>query len=74
MHQHDTARTDTARRGDALASQCHTCRNEVDVHVVTGHVTGPGDEPGAITYADTDIVVWDCPGCGSTNADTLEEW
>ena len=74
MHEHPSARTDTARSGEALASLCLNCRNEVDVHVVTGQVQGPGDKPGRVTYADTDIVVWDCPGCGSANADTLEEW
>jgi hypothetical protein len=28
---------------------------------------------GAITYADTDIAVWDCPACGHPNADAFRE-
>ena len=27
----------------------------------------------AVTYADTDIVVWDCPDCAFANADVLTE-
>lgn len=43
----------------------------MQVHVRRRTVEGPGSLRGGITYADVDIVVWDCPGCGTANADTL---
>jgi hypothetical protein len=28
---------------------------------------------GALTYADADIAVWDCPACGFANAEAFGE-
>ena len=61
----------TTGKSEPLASTCMACSNEVDVHVASGVVEGPGHCRGPITYADTDIVVWDCPSCGAANADTV---
>ena len=60
------------RKPEALASVCVVCRSDVDVHVTHGIVDGPGGSQASIAYADTDIVVWECPACGTANADTAD--
>lgn len=61
----------STRSSNVLETSCASCRHEVRVHVRGGTVEGPGSSRGRITYADTDIVVWDCPGCSTANADTV---
>ena len=73
VEERTDARQDTSRRLGLLASACAGCANEVNVLVADRAVEGPGGTRGAITYADTDIAVWDCPDCGFTNADVLAE-
>ncbi|HET7196211.1 MAG TPA: hypothetical protein VFI99_14600 [Nocardioides sp.] len=43
------------------------------IRLSTRTAEGPDGTLGAITYADADIAVWDCPACGFTNADAFGE-
>ena len=62
------------RLGAALVqSACAACGGDVRVRLTSRTTEGPGGSIGAITYADADIAVWDCPACGYTNADALRE-
>jgi len=63
------------RRSGAVPvdSACAGCGGNVRLHLPTRTTHGPQGRAGAITYADTDIAVWDCPACGSTNADAFRE-
>jgi hypothetical protein len=45
----------------------------VRLHLSSRITEGNGGNAGAITYADADIAVWDCPVCGFTNADAFGE-
>jgi hypothetical protein len=45
----------------------------VRLHLPNRTTYGPQGSAGAITYADTDVAVWDCPTCGFANADDLHE-
>jgi hypothetical protein len=70
-------RTDVDRRGQSRAapvdSACAGCREDVRLNLTSRTTEGPGGNWGAITYADADIAVWDCPACGFTNADAFGE-
>ena len=55
--------------GDALVSRCHGC--DVRVAIRHGMVETQEGRRVDVTYADTDIVVWDCPACALANADEL---
>jgi hypothetical protein len=54
-------------------STCAACGGNVRLHVPNRTTYGPQGSAGAITYADTDVAVWDCPTCGFANADDLHE-
>jgi hypothetical protein len=45
----------------------------VRLHLTNRATQGPQGSLGVITYADTDIAVWDCPACGFANADAFGE-
>ncbi len=63
-----------SRSGAApVDSACAACGGNVRLHLPNRTTHGPQGSAGTITYADTDIAVWDCPACGSTNADALRE-
>jgi hypothetical protein len=62
---------DTAQdRADAVFSRCSGCDASVTIH--RGVAVTTDGSAFDVTYADTDIVVWDCRGCGATNADVFE--
>ncbi len=69
----DAPRETGTRRLGLLATACAGCKNEVNVLLKDRVVEGPGGARKGLTYADTDIAVWDCPGCGFTNADVLTD-
>jgi len=48
------------------------CGEAVTVHRSQGTVRGACGASGPLTYADVDIVVWDCPVCAGANADTVD--
>ena len=73
MHVEERSHARQSGRSGSLASACAGCGNDVDVRVADQAVHGPSGSRGAITYADTDIAVWDCPDCAFTNADVLTE-
>lgn len=54
-------------------SACAGCGGNVRLHLPNRTTHGPQGSEGAISYADTDIAVWDCPTCGFANADALRE-
>jgi hypothetical protein len=54
-------------------SACAACGGNVLLHLFSRTTQGPQGSMGAITYADTDIAVWDCPACGFANADAFGE-
>jgi hypothetical protein len=56
-----------------VASVCSGCKGTTCVDPSGGTVEGPCGSRGGVTYVDTDIVVWDCPACGSPNAEELRE-
>lgn len=70
-------RTDIDRGGRSSAalfdSACGACGGSVRLHLTSRTTEGPRGNLGAITYADTDIAVWDCPACGFANADAFGE-
>jgi predicted RNA-binding Zn-ribbon protein involved in translation (DUF1610 family) len=43
----------------------------VRLDLETQTVESDGSQSIGVTYADTDIVVWDCPRCGQANAEEL---
>ncbi len=55
----------------AVESACAGCQAQVSVDTAHGVATGDDGSRRKITYADTDIVVWDCPRCGFANADVF---
>ena len=62
---------DQRTHGDALRSRCHGCG--ASAAIGRGIVETADGCRCPVTYADTDIVVWDCPSCSSPNADVLTE-
>jgi hypothetical protein len=69
-------RTETARGQSSSAlieSSCAACGGNVRLRLTSRTTEGPGGSLGALTYADADIAVWDCPACGSANADAFGE-
>jgi hypothetical protein len=58
---------------DALPSQCDGCRTLVLIHLRGRQIEAPDGGRSAVTYADADIVVWDCPTCSGANAEVLRE-
>ena len=56
-----------------VESVCAACGGNVQIRLTNRTTVGPDGSSGAITYADTDIAVWDCPACGSANADAFGE-
>ena len=60
--------------GAALVdSACAACGGDVRLHLTSRTTEGTRGNLGVITYADADIAVWDCPACGSANADAFGE-
>ena len=57
----------------SVESACAACGGDVKVRLSSRTTEGPGGRQGTITYADTDIAVWDCPACGFANADAFGE-
>lgn len=55
----------------AVESACAGCHAQVSVDTGRGVALGDDGSRREITYADTDIVVWDCPRCGFANADVF---
>jgi hypothetical protein len=70
-------RNDVRGSGEAVValvdSACAGCGGDVRVRLGSRTTEGPDGSLGAVTYADTDIAVWDCPACGFTNADAFGE-
>ena len=70
-------RTDVDRSGESGAalvdSACAACGGNVRLHLTSRTIQGTRGNLGAITYADADIAVWDCPACGFANADAFGE-
>ena len=70
-------RTDIHTSGQSGARQfdsaCDACGGNVRLHLTSRTTEGPRGNLGSITYADTDIAVWDCPACGFANADAFGE-
>ncbi|HET7194464.1 MAG TPA: hypothetical protein VFI99_05690 [Nocardioides sp.] len=70
-------RTNVDRSGQSGAalfdSACAACGGSVRLHLSSRTTESTRGKVGAITYADTDIAVWDCPACGFTNADAFSE-
>jgi hypothetical protein len=63
-----------SQSGAALVdSACAACGGNVRLHLTNRATQGPHGTAGVITYADTDIAVWDCPVCGFANADAFGE-
>lgn len=56
--------------GGALRTSCSRCA--VTVTIERGMAEAAAGSRLPITYADTDIVVWDCPDCSAPNADVFE--
>lgn len=56
-----------------VESGCAGCGADVRIGLSSRTTEGPAGSRGAITYADADIAVWDCPACGFTNADAFGE-
>jgi hypothetical protein len=70
----ETAGGGRGRSGAALVdSACAACGGNVRLHLALRATQGPQGTVGVITYADTDIAVWDCPDCGFANADAFGE-
>jgi hypothetical protein len=69
--------TESVGRGQSGAalvdSACAACGGNVRLHLTNRATHGPHGTAGVITYADTDIAVWDCPVCGFANADAFGE-
>ena len=69
--------SDVGDRGQSGAapvdSACAACGGNVRLHLPNRTTHGPQGSAGAITYADTDIAVWNCPACGFANADALRD-
>jgi hypothetical protein len=57
----------------ALASLCSHCKRETRIDLSSRTLDGPGGSRGGVTYLDTDLVVWDCPACGTPNAEAFRE-
>jgi hypothetical protein len=56
------------RTGASLVeSGCAGCGEQVRVRLDIRTAEGPNWDQGAITYADADIAVWECPVCGLVN-------
>ena len=70
-------RTHVNRSGQSRAalvdSACAACGGNVRLHLASRTTEGTRGTSGAITYADADIAVWDCPACGFANADAFGE-
>jgi hypothetical protein len=56
-----------------IESSCAACGGNVRIRLTSRTTEGPGGSSGALTYADADIAVWDCPACGSANAEAFGE-
>ena len=55
-------------------SACMTCPETITVRLgVPSTTEAPDGSRGAVTFADADLAVWDCPKCGATNADAFNE-
>jgi hypothetical protein len=58
----------------AYQSDCGSCPETITVRLGIPSATEAKDgRRGSVTYADADIAVWDCPGCGAANADAFNE-
>jgi len=69
-------RTDVGRgqsNSALVESACAACGGNVRIRLASRTTEGPDGSSGALTYADADIAVWDCPACGSANADAFGE-
>ena len=58
-------------RSAGLSTQCAGCGADVTVRVRDRVAEAADGRSREITYADPDIVVWDCPACAQANADEL---
>ena len=56
---------------NGMRSRCASCRAQVTVDLGVYVVVAADGRRLKVTYADTDIVVWDCPDCGFANADEV---
>lgn len=73
MYEHDDARLKSESDAHSVESVCAGCGGKVLVGLRSRTTRGPHGSLGAITYADADIAVWDCPACGHPNADAFGE-
>ena len=73
METRTTIQTGTSTGGPTMLVQCLACTGDVTLDLRTFTVQGAVGEPVGVTYADADIVVWDCPSCSHANADVLTE-
>ena len=55
--------------GQSLLLQCAGCATVATVDLRGFTVEAAANGCVGVTYADSDIVVWDCPACGAANAD-----
>jgi pyruvate/2-oxoacid:ferredoxin oxidoreductase beta subunit len=63
----------TRLRPSLVESACAGCGEGVQLRLDTRTAEGANGSAAAITYADADIAVWECPLCGSANADAFGE-
>jgi hypothetical protein len=73
MNERTDARAARQTAASSVESACAGCGGDVKVRLGSRTTEGPAGSLGTITYADTDIAVWDCPACGFTNADAFGE-
>jgi hypothetical protein len=73
MYEQHRARGPSDADTHSIGSICAGCGAHVLVGLRSRTTRGPNGSMGAITYADTDIAVWDCPACGHPNADAFRE-
>lgn len=66
-----TQGADQRTASDPLWTVCAACATDVRMHVEVGTAVAPDGREGRITYVDSVLVVWDCPACLYTNADTF---
>jgi len=73
MYEQHQARGPSGTDAYSIESVCAGCGGHVQVGLRSRTTRGPHGSLGVITYADTDIAVWDCPACGHPNADAFRE-
>lgn len=73
METRAAIRPDAGADGLSLRVQCAGCSGDATLDLRRFTVQGAVGEALGVTYADADIVVWDCSSCGHANADVLTD-